>query len=266
MQYTVFTVLATAVSLTSAQYSSATASASQTPIGQVIPVGQSCVPNGTPCALGANCYAVNSMLQPVCGNFQASCTSNQQCAFNTCNGGFCNGFIPSSSASSATPTITSASSRAGGFQPRPSSTVTAAPGTLPLGAECDAFAAQSQCVAGVQCWASNSGLIPRCGNFNAACTSNSQCAYNTCNNGLCNGFLASSSAGNATVPASSTGSVSPSGASGSASMTASRSATGTGGITASRTSSMPVFTGAAAVATMVPEVMAVMLGVAAWAL
>ncbi|KAH6639854.1 hypothetical protein C7974DRAFT_389302 [Boeremia exigua] len=265
MQYTIFSLLAVA-SLASAQSSSTAASASQTPIGQVIPIGGDCVPNGVPCALGANCYATNSMLQPRCGNFQASCTSNQQCAFNTCNGGLCNGFIPSSSASSATPTITSASSSAGGFQPRPSSTVTAAPGTLPLGAECDAFASQSQCVAGVQCWASNSGLIPRCGNFNAACTGNSQCAYNTCNNGLCNGFLASSSAGNGTVTASSSGTVRPSSASGSASMTASRSATGTGSVTASRTSSLPVFTGAAAVATMVPEVMAVILGVAAWAL
>lgn len=265
MQYTIFTLLATAATLASAQSSSAAASASQNPVGQVIPIGGNCVPGGIPCALGANCYATNSMLQPLCGNFQASCTSDQQCAFNTCNGGLCNGFIPSSSASSATPTITSTTS-AGGFQPRPSSTVTAAPGTLPLGAECDASAAVSQCAAGVQCWASNSGLIPTCGNFNAACTSNSQCAYNTCNNGLCNGFLASSSAGNGTVIASSTGSVRPSSASGSASMTASRSATGTGSGNATRTSSMPVFTGAAAIATMVPEVMAVMLGVAAWAL
>jgi hypothetical protein len=51
------------------------------------------------CALGAQCYATNSMLQTVCGNFQASCSSNQQCAFNTCNGGFCNGLLPSSSMS-----------------------------------------------------------------------------------------------------------------------------------------------------------------------
>ncbi|KAF1930582.1 uncharacterized protein M421DRAFT_3620 [Didymella exigua CBS 183.55] len=244
MQYTLFTLLAAAASLASAQSSSS--------VGQVIPIGGNCVPNGTPCAMGASCYATNSMLQTVCGNFQASCTSNQQCAFNTCNGGLCNGFLASSSASSAMPTMTSASSSTGGFQPRPSSTVTAAAGTLPLGAECNASAAQSQCGAGVQCYASNSGLIPSCGNFNAACTSNSQCAFNTCNGGLCNGFLASS-AGNGTATAS-------------RSMTASHSATGTGSMAASRTSSMAEFTGAATVATMVPEIMAVMLGVAAWAL
>jgi hypothetical protein len=49
-------------------------------------------------------------------------------------------------------------------------------------------------------------------------------------------------------------------------MTASRSTTGTGYVPASRTSTMTMFTGAAAVATMVPEVMAVMLGVVAWAM
>jgi hypothetical protein len=258
MQYTVLALLATTVSLASAQTSSASASPSQGVVGQIIPVGGNCVPNGTPCALGANCYAVNSMLQPVCGNFQASCTSDQQCAFNTCNGGLCNGFLPSSAASSASPIITPASSSAGGFQPRPSSTVTAGAGTLPLGAECNPSAAQSQCIAGVSCYASNSGLIPRCGNFNAACTGNSQCAYNSCNNGLCNGLPISSSANNGTAG--------PSSASGSASMTASRSATGTGYVPASRTSTMTMFTGAAAVATMVPEVMAVMLGVAVWAM
>lgn len=264
MQYTVFALLATVASLASAQSSSVTAPASQTPIGQIIPIGGTCVPNGAPCALGASCYAVNSMQQTVCGNFQSTCTSDQQCAFNTCVQGFCSGFIPSSSASSATPTITSASSSAGGFQPRPSSTVTAAPGTLPLGAECDAFAAQSQCVAGVDCFASNSGLIPRCGNFNAACTNDSQCAFNACSGGLCRGSVLSSfSTGNGTVTASSTRSSMTASRS---SMTASRSASGTGSMTASRSSSMPEFTGAAAVATMGPEFMAVVLGVAAWAL
>jgi len=51
------------------------------------------------CALGASCYATNSGLQTICGNFQAQCTSNQQCAFNTCNNGFCNGVLSSYSAS-----------------------------------------------------------------------------------------------------------------------------------------------------------------------
>ena len=252
MQHTIFTLLATAASFASAQSSasSAVASASQTPIGAVIPLGGNCVPGGTPCALGSQCYATNSGLQTVCGNFQAVCTSDQQCAFNTCNQGFCNGFVPSSSAS-ASPVITS--TPAGGFTPAPSSTVTAAPGSLPLGAECNPFASPSQCIAGVQCWASNSGLIARCGNFNAACTSDSQCAYNTCNNGLCRGFLASSSAGNSTVIASSTGSVA-----------GNATSSVTGSVTP--TSSIVQFTGAAAVATMVPEVMAMVLGVAAWVL
>jgi hypothetical protein len=31
-------------------------------------------------------------------------------------------------------------------------------------------------------------LIAACGNFNAACKSDSQCAFNTCNNGLCSGL------------------------------------------------------------------------------
>ncbi|KAJ8118687.1 hypothetical protein OPT61_g364 [Boeremia exigua] len=277
MQYTIFTVLATAASFASAQSSSSAASASPSLIGAVVPVGGDCVPGGTMCALGSQCYATNSMLQPRCGNFQAACTSNQQCAFNTCNNGLCNGFLSSSSIS-ASPTVTTTPT--GGFSPAPSPTVTAAPGTLPLGAECNPFVKPEQCIAGVQCWASNSGLIPRCGNFNAACTSDSQCAYNTCNNGLCNGFRSSSSAsGNSTMSASSSGSVRPSGsssasasrtASGSASVSASgtvsRSASGTVSGSASRTSSMTQFTGAAAMATMVPEVMAMVLGVAAWAL
>ncbi|KAJ4368603.1 hypothetical protein N0V86_009510 [Didymella sp. IMI 355093] len=238
MQYTIFTLLATAASLASAQS---------------VPVGANCDPNGTPCAMGANCYAVNSMLQPVCGNFQATCKSDSQCAFNTCNNGFCNGFLASSSAASATPTVTSSSAV------HPSSTAAAA-GTLPLGAKCDGTAAQSQCANGANCYAVNSMLQPVCGNFQASCKSDSQCAFNTCNNGLCNGFLASSSASNGTVVAK------PSSASGSAYKTATRSATATGNVTASRTGGVAEFTGAAAVATMVPEVMAIVLGVAAWAL
>jgi hypothetical protein len=104
-------------------------------------------------------------------------------------------------------------------------------------------------------------LQPVCGNFQASCKSDSQCAFNTCNNGLCNGFLALSTASNGTV-------VKPNSASGSAykTATATRSAAATGNMTASRTGGMAEFTGAAAVATMVPEVMAVVLGVAAWVL
>jgi hypothetical protein len=57
MQYTVLTLLATTASLASAQTFSASASPSQRVIGQIIPIGGNCVSNGTPCALGANCYA-----------------------------------------------------------------------------------------------------------------------------------------------------------------------------------------------------------------
>lgn len=189
MQYTLF-ALATAGLFTAAQCAEAS------PIGSVIPIGQNCTPGGTPCAIGANCYAVNSMLQPVCGNFQASCQNDQQCAFNTCNGGFCNGFLASSSSAAssapASPVITSTPTGQGPM-PAPSSTVSAAPGSLPLGAECNPFVKPSQCVNGVQCWASNAMLIARCGNFNAECETDAQCAYNTCSGGLCRGFRASSS-------------------------------------------------------------------------
>jgi hypothetical protein len=238
MQYSIL-ALASAASYVSAQ-SLSTPSASASAIGAVVPVGEVCNSGSTVCALGSDCYAVNSMLETVCGNFQASCTSDQQCAFNTCNQGFCNGFLSSSSSASITVTSTSA----GGYTPAPSSTVTAPAGSLPLGAECNAQANPSQCTAGVQCWASNAGLIASCGNFNAACSSDAQCAYNTCNNGLCNGFL-SSSAGNATSTVRPTGSLRPSG-----------SATAT-------TTSATEFTGAASVANVANGVAAVVLGAVA---
>lgn len=219
--------------------SSAPAPPQSSAIGAVIPVGGDCTPNGTPCALGSQCYATNSMLQPRCGNFQASCTSNQQCAFNTCNGGFCNGLLPSSVSMSVTPTST------GGYMGAPSSTVTAPAGSLPLGAQCNPNANPSQCATGVQCFASNVGLIPACGNFNAACSSNAQCAFNTCQNGLCSGLLPSGS-GNTTM-----------------SMQPSRTPT----MSASATkSSAAEFTGAAAVANIAGGAMAVVLGAFAWVL
>ena len=63
------------------------------------PLGAIC--NSTSqCANGAECYATNSMLVTVCGNFQASCSSDIQCAFNTCNQGFCNGPKPPPSSTS----------------------------------------------------------------------------------------------------------------------------------------------------------------------
>lgn len=198
-----------------------------------IPVGQNCTPGGTPCASGADCYAVNSMLQPICGNFQSSCKTDAQCAFNTCNDGFCNGLpLSASSVSSSAPAASSspacaapgtndsqgryscnpahqypagqqcilvdgcyvlqstATSSASGA---PTSTPTAPAGTVALGEKCDP-SKPSQCAGGASCYATNSMLQPLCGNFQASCTTDAQCAFNTCNGGFCNGLKASSSA------------------------------------------------------------------------
>lgn len=162
-------LLATTLAYVSAQAPTVTAAPGS------LPLGASCS-SKEQCANGADCYATNSMLIPACGNFQASCTSDDQCAFNTCNQGFCNGPLPSTTAQ--------------GPSGAPSPTVTAAPGSLALGAEC---ADSAQCAGGAECWASNFMLLRRCGNFNAGCTTDAQCAFNSCNNGLCNGFLSSSS-------------------------------------------------------------------------
>ncbi|EWC48065.1 hypothetical protein DRE_02644 [Drechslerella stenobrocha 248] len=152
-----------------------------------LPLGAECS-SSEQCAGGADCYATNFMLIPSCGNFQAACTSDAQCAFNTCNQGFCNGLKPSSSSADPSGPATA--------PPRPS--VTAAPGSLPLGAPCSS---SEQCAGGADCYATNSFLIPSCGNFQAACTSDAQCAFNTCNQGFCNGQKASSSADpSATAP------------------------------------------------------------------
>jgi len=148
-----------------------------------LPLGADCNPDSTPCANGAQCYATNSMLQPRCGNFQSACTSDAQCAFNTCNQGLCNGFIATtSSTSSSQPTSTASSAQ---------STSTSTTVYLPLGANCSPNS--TPCANGAQCYATNSMLQTRCGNFQSACTSDAQCAFNTCNQGLCNGFLSTNS-------------------------------------------------------------------------
>lgn len=145
-------------------------------------MGAACTPSSSVCANGAQCYAVNSMLAPLCGNFQSACTSNAQCAFNTCVSGLCSGPLSSSATTStgSVPTYTTT---------QPSSTSQTA--TLPLGAVCTP--SSTPCANGSQCYAVNSMLIPHCGNFQAACTSNSQCAFNTCVNGFCSGALLPSS-------------------------------------------------------------------------
>ncbi|PVH73571.1 hypothetical protein DL98DRAFT_538209 [Cadophora sp. DSE1049] len=166
-----------------------------------LPLGADCNPDSTPCANGSSCYATNSMLQPRCGNFQASCSNDSQCAFNTCNQGLCNGFIAS--------TTSTASTQSTGTPSSAQSTSTSTTVYLPLGANCSPDS--TPCANGAQCYATNFMLQPRCGNFQSACSSDAQCAFNTCNQGLCNGFLStnSSSAASTAPNTSSPGASSP---------------------------------------------------------
>lgn len=154
--------------------STTTSSAAQATGTGTVALGGQCS-SSADCAGGADCYAVNSMLITSCGNFQASCTSDSQCAFNTCNDGFCNGFIAS------TTTTTAAQSEG-----------TPTTVYLPLGADCNPDS--TPCANGADCYATNSMLQPRCGNFASSCTSDAQCAFNTCNtdSGLCTGLISSS--------------------------------------------------------------------------
>ncbi|KAG9606211.1 hypothetical protein KCU77_g325, partial [Aureobasidium melanogenum] len=164
-----------------------------------LPLGADCA-NTAQCAGGAQCYASNFMQITQCGKYNAECQNDSQCATNFCAGGLCSGPLPQSEwlmpsslqyvpTSTVSSVIASSTSSAGGIQPAPSSTIVAAAGSLPLGAEC---ASTEQCAGGAECFASTAWLIKSCGKFNAACSNDSQCATNTCNNGLCNGFLASS--------------------------------------------------------------------------
>ncbi|KAH7348527.1 kinase-like domain-containing protein [Rhexocercosporidium sp. MPI-PUGE-AT-0058] len=190
--------------------STASAQPTQTSTMVYLPLGADCNPNSTPCANGVDCYATNYMLQPRCGNFQAICASDSQCAFNTCQNGLCNGFIASTSTTTNTQTASSTTSALSyststtntqtirsATSASPSSTPTTV--YLPLGADCSPDS--TPCANGAQCYATNSMLQPRCGNFQSECTTDAQCAFNTCNQGLCNGFIASdssSAAGTAT--------------------------------------------------------------------
>lgn len=259
MRYTII-ALASAASFASGQSS--------------IPIGEVCTPNGTPCALGASCYATNSGLQTRCGNFQASCTRNEQCAFNTCNqtNNVCDGFLASTSGAAVSSAPTSTSS-AQGFMPAPSPTIVAPAGSLPLGAECNPFVKPEQCAGGAQCWASNAGLIARCGNFNAACTTDAQCANTTCSGGLCRGFLSSSaiSAAPSSAISARPSQASPPASSMPSNGTVSTRPTGTGSLTPTRsptatTSGTSQFTGGASVENVAGGVMAIVLGAVAWVL
>ncbi|KAK6542573.1 hypothetical protein TWF694_006521 [Orbilia ellipsospora] len=183
MRASVF-VLATAISYVSAQTSITATPGS-------LPLGAQC-DSTDQCANGAQCYGVSSMTIKTCGSFQSACTSDSQCATNTCNQGFCNGMLSSSGSSSVAATTTASN---------PAETsIVAAPGSLPVGAQCSS---DEQCANGAQCYGVSSFTIRTCGSFQSVCTSDSQCATNTCNQGFCNGMLLSSS-GSATTGSPST--------------------------------------------------------------
>ena len=130
------------------------------------------------------------MLTPRCGNFQSICTSGDQCAFNTCVSGFCSGFHSSAATSSTT-------------MPTPLQSPTSPTGTLPLGAVC--IPSSTPCAKGAQCYAVNLMLSPVCGNFQAECISDFQCAFNACVDGSCSGILSTGSGPGASALTSSAG-------------------------------------------------------------
>ncbi|KAI1533964.1 ETS-PEA3-N domain containing protein [Pyrenophora tritici-repentis] len=175
MRFTLL-VLATAASLASAQEAR-------------IPLGYECNVKSTPCAFGASCYTANLTRTPICGNSQAPCTSDEQCAYNACVQGACSGFKPG-----ASPSPTAETSKFQGALPAPSPTIVAPAGSLPLGAQCNPFVKPDQCK-NAQCWASNMMAIATCGGFNAQCTSDDQCNLVTCRNGLCSGGYKPSTSG-----------------------------------------------------------------------
>ncbi|KAE9372796.1 hypothetical protein N431DRAFT_457484 [Stipitochalara longipes BDJ] len=141
------------------------------------PLGSLCTSTWE-CASGASCYDVSSSLSSICGNFGATCSSDSQCAFNTCVSGSCSGTLSSSSLVPAAPSTTTSA---------PAATERAV--GLALGAACTAT---TQCANGAACYASNLMEVAHCGNFGATCSSNSQCAFNTCVSGSCQGTISSS--------------------------------------------------------------------------
>jgi len=131
------------------------------PSNSTLGLGQPCNPASPQCAPGVSCYAVNSMQIPTCGSFQGTCTSTSQCATNECVSGFCSGPVLPFPGTQCTPTFQDASA-------------------LP-------------CAFGASCYAVNSMLITVCGNFQAECSWDGQCAFNHCQGGFCAGSLLSSS-------------------------------------------------------------------------
>jgi len=122
-----------------------------------------------------------------CGNFQAACSNNSQCATNTCNNGLCSGFLPSSAYLANTASATASGMMS--IMPIATSTPPSS-GLIALGKSCNAT---SQCMNGAQCTVSSAyqeaaaGMV--CGPFNATCTDSSQCSYNSCFNSRCIGLV-----------------------------------------------------------------------------
>jgi len=240
--------LAATASSTKAATASSTVSAQSAPSSTIVaaagslPLAAECA-TSEQCANGAKCYAVNAMEITTCGSFQAECSSDSQCAYNTCQNGFCSGFKPSSPSVTATRSSTSMVSSTA--TATASSTVMA--GSLALGSEC---ASDTQCAGGAKCYANNAMLIKSCGNFNAECSTDSQCAYNTCQNGLCSGFLPSSAV-SSRVSAYATA-------------TASSAQNGTQSASQTRSATPQAYTGAASRSAVVEGSLAVAFAALAW--
>lgn len=160
-----------------------------------IPLGGTCSADAQ-CAGNAQCFGSTAGTIRTCGSFNAACSANEDCATNTCEGGLCRGFLPSESylanTASRTSTSTSASTVTGtaGSQPSGQAPITAPENSIALGGTCSDTA---QCAGNAQCYGTTAGTIRTCGSFNAGCSADADCATNTCQEGICSGFLPSES-------------------------------------------------------------------------
>lgn len=168
MHISIFLLITTAV---------AAFAANPTPINPNGPffLGRPCDPLKSVCLLGAQCYAANSNQTATCGNYKAACTSDFECATNSCVNGFCTGPVA---------------------------------GNFPLGTSCYESA---QCAGGAECYAVIYYQYPSCGNFQSACTTDAQCAFNACENGFCTGMKPNTTSASITTSSSATTTVTTTG-------------------------------------------------------